>query len=161
MIEEAKKTPNGWVYQIDFPYLQNDYTPPEAIEGAWKVNAGGQIEGDFAPNTRYRPIEVSRRALPLYMRREQKEEAGMWIVEVDPRCEYLFPNAPVEATIGYWLIGADGCDTSSFRPSSKYDPDKTSYLLKLPASGNQIYGSFLVMQSQLCSSMLHVDLDQT
>ncbi len=129
-IEEAKKTPNGWVYQIDFSYLHNDYTPPEAIEGAWKVNADGQIEGTFEPNARYRPIEISRRALPLYMRHKQKDEAGMWIVEVDPRCEHLFPKAPVEATVGYWLIGVDGCVTNSFRPSSKYEPDKILELLK-------------------------------
>lgn len=135
-IEEAKKTPNGWVYQIDFPYLKNDYTPPEAIEGAWKVNANGQIEGTFEPNTRYRPIEISRRTLPLYMRHKQKDDAGMWIVEIDPRCEHLFPNAPVEATVGYWLIGSDGCVTSNFRPSSKYTPDKISDLLKKLTSIN-------------------------
>lgn len=130
IIEEAKKNPNGWVYQIDFQYLPSDYTPPEAIVGAWKVDAYGLIEGDFEPNDSYRPIESSKRVLPSYMRRQQLDEAGMWILEMDPRCEHLFPQIPKEATIGYWLIGTDGKVTNSFRPCSKYDPDKIPSLIK-------------------------------
>ncbi len=34
-----------------------DKVPPERIRGAWKVNAEGEIIGEFVPNARYRPIE--------------------------------------------------------------------------------------------------------
>jgi hypothetical protein len=129
-IDEAKKNPNGWVYQIDFDYLPNDYTPPEAIEGAWQVDANGVITGVFEPNKNYRPIEESNRVLPLYMQRSQMSEVGMWILEMDLRCEHLFPQIPKEATVGYWLVGIDGKITNKFRPSSKYDPDKIPELLK-------------------------------
>ncbi len=49
-IAEAKKNPNGWVYEIRGVYGGNDYVPPEAIVGAWKVNASGDIVGEFLPN---------------------------------------------------------------------------------------------------------------
>lgn len=129
-IETAKARPNGWVYQIDFEYLPNDYTPPEAVEGAWKVNAKGEIDEVFEPNENYRPIEISNRALPAYMRQQHLDEAGMWILEMDPRCEHLFPEIPKEATVGYWLIGEDGIVTNKFRPSSKYEPDKIAEMIK-------------------------------
>lgn len=55
LLEEAKRNPNGWVYKIDGHFRPNEHVPPEAIVGAWKVNAAGEIEGDFIPNPRYRP----------------------------------------------------------------------------------------------------------
>ena len=54
MLAEAKRNPNGWVYQIDGAFGPDENVPPEAIVGAWKVNAVGEIEGDFIPNPRYR-----------------------------------------------------------------------------------------------------------
>jgi hypothetical protein len=130
LIAEAKKHPNGWVYQIDVDYRPGDYVPPEAVVGGWKVNANGEIEGAFEPNSNYRPIEVSNRVLPAYMRRAQADEAGMWIAETDPRCEHLFPEIPKEAYVGYWLIGSDGTVTNKFRPSATYQPDRVKELLK-------------------------------
>jgi hypothetical protein len=52
-IAEAKSKPNGWVYVIAGDYGPNDAVPPEAIAGAWKVDSGGRIEGDFVPNPKY------------------------------------------------------------------------------------------------------------
>ena len=52
---EAKKHPNGWVYVIDGPYGPNDYVPPHAIVGAWKVDESGEIVGDFIPNPNRKP----------------------------------------------------------------------------------------------------------
>jgi hypothetical protein len=52
-IAEAQKHPNGWVYEIDIAYGNNENVPPEAIKGAWKVNEKGIIEGDFIPNPNY------------------------------------------------------------------------------------------------------------
>ena len=57
MLEEAKRNPNGWVYKINGQFRLDEHVPPEAIVGAWKVNAAGEIEGDFIPNPRYRPKE--------------------------------------------------------------------------------------------------------
>jgi hypothetical protein len=53
MLEEAKQYPNGWVYKIDGHFRPDENIPPEAIVGAWKVNAAGEIEGDFIENPRY------------------------------------------------------------------------------------------------------------
>lgn len=55
LIEEAKKLPNGWVYKIEGKFGPNDAVPPEAIAGAWKVDAQGCITGDFIPNPKYKP----------------------------------------------------------------------------------------------------------
>jgi hypothetical protein len=54
-IREALDHPNGWVYQIDGLYGPEDAVPPEAIVGAWKVDADGKIVGAFVPNPSYRP----------------------------------------------------------------------------------------------------------
>lgn len=52
-IEEAKRVPNGWVYRIAGNFKPSDAVPPEAIVGAWKVNAEGRISGDFIANAQY------------------------------------------------------------------------------------------------------------
>ncbi|WP_377479993.1 MAG: hypothetical protein P2A85_11565 [Microcoleus anatoxicus] len=53
ILQEAKQNPNGWVYKIEGRYAPNEYVPPEAIVGAWKVDANGNIVGDFIPNPTY------------------------------------------------------------------------------------------------------------
>jgi hypothetical protein len=54
-IEEARHYPNGWVYRIAGKFGPNDDVPPEAIMGAWKVDANGHIVGDFIVNKNYDP----------------------------------------------------------------------------------------------------------
>jgi len=54
-IEEAKSSPNGWVYRIEGRFLPHEAVPPEAIVGAWKVDENGSISGDFVPNPKYKP----------------------------------------------------------------------------------------------------------
>lgn len=130
VLAEAKKNPDSWVYKIDCEYQKTDYTPPEAIMGAWHVDSSGNIDGQFQPNDLYRPIEQSMRSLPTYLTRHQPEHANMWIAEVDMRCAHLFPKFPKFGLVGYWLVGADGNLTRSFRPSASYDPDALTDFLK-------------------------------
>lgn len=52
--EEAKLNPDGWVYAIDGQYDPEGAVPPEAIQGAWKVDQNGEIVGDFIPNANYK-----------------------------------------------------------------------------------------------------------
>jgi hypothetical protein len=54
LVEEAKSRPNGWVYEIVGKYGPDDAVPPQAIRGAWKVDANGKIVGDFIPNPSFR-----------------------------------------------------------------------------------------------------------
>ena len=54
-IEEAKRNPNGWVYRIAGTFSPDESVPPEAIVGAWKVNASGRIVGGFVANEKYDP----------------------------------------------------------------------------------------------------------
>lgn len=54
-IAEAKRTPNGWVYRIDGQFSPDESVPPEAVIGAWKVDANGAIAGDFIPNPGHKP----------------------------------------------------------------------------------------------------------
>ncbi len=53
-IEEAKRTPNAWVYAIEGDF-GDGAVPPEAIVGAWKTNARGEIVGEFIPNPNHKP----------------------------------------------------------------------------------------------------------
>jgi hypothetical protein len=52
-IEEAKRHPNGWVYRIAGYFHPNEAVPPEAIIGAWKVDAHGNIIDGFIMNPNY------------------------------------------------------------------------------------------------------------
>jgi hypothetical protein len=54
-IAEAKLHANGWVYRIAGNFGLNDRVPPEAIVGCWKVDANGEITGEFIVNPRYDP----------------------------------------------------------------------------------------------------------
>jgi hypothetical protein len=51
---EAKRHPNGFVYQIDGNFGPDDAVPPDRIVGAWKVDANGKIVGEFLPNPNYK-----------------------------------------------------------------------------------------------------------
>lgn len=55
VLRAAQANPNGWVYKIDGAFGDHDKVPPEAIVGAWKVNAIGELTGEFLENPNYRP----------------------------------------------------------------------------------------------------------
>ena len=52
---EAKANPNGWVYVISGGYNSSEAVPPQAIQGAWKVDQNGNITGEFKPNPNFDP----------------------------------------------------------------------------------------------------------
>lgn len=58
-IEEAKRTPGGWVYRIAGNFGPKDRIPPEAIIGAWKVDPNGNISGAFIQNKNFDPKKWS------------------------------------------------------------------------------------------------------
>ncbi|MEO7697894.1 MAG: hypothetical protein ABIZ04_01585 [Opitutus sp.] len=62
-VEEAKRNPNGWVYRIAGSFASNENVPPEAIVGAWKVDASGRIGGGFIANVKYDPKRWPSRPL--------------------------------------------------------------------------------------------------
>jgi len=56
-IEEARKTPSGWVYRLRSDVDPDGRVPPEAIVGAWKVDDLGKIVGEFIPNPKFKKLE--------------------------------------------------------------------------------------------------------
>ncbi len=54
-IEEARRNPNGWVYRIAGRFDEDEQVPPEAIVGAWRVDANGEIVGKLERNENYNP----------------------------------------------------------------------------------------------------------
>jgi hypothetical protein len=50
----ARENRNGWVYKIEGTFAPTDPVPPEAVVGAWKVDAEGNVIGEFIPNPKYR-----------------------------------------------------------------------------------------------------------
>ena len=52
-VDEAKKFPNGWIYRIAGDFAPEQDIPPEAIIGAWEVDANGEITGEFMDNPIY------------------------------------------------------------------------------------------------------------
>lgn len=55
LLAEARRFPNGWVYEIEGEFGPDDAVPPEAIKGAWAVDADGNLTGEFKPNPSYEP----------------------------------------------------------------------------------------------------------
>jgi hypothetical protein len=55
LVDEARKFPNGWVYEIDGEFGVQESVPREAIRGAWPVGPDGVITGEFVPNPNFRP----------------------------------------------------------------------------------------------------------
>lgn len=53
IINAARKNPNGWVYKIEGTFGSDEYVPPEAVVGAWRVDETGNVTGDFIKNPRY------------------------------------------------------------------------------------------------------------
>jgi len=63
-VEEAKRSPNGWVYRIAGRFSVAEAVPPEAIVGAWRVDADGGIVGTFVKNPNYDPVKWPTRQRP-------------------------------------------------------------------------------------------------
>ena len=57
---EAKLNPGGWVYALDARYDRDGAVPPEAVQGAWRVDAAGEIVGVFIPNPNFTPGHPKR-----------------------------------------------------------------------------------------------------
>lgn len=58
-LQEAKNWPNGYVYRVDPAYDPDGEVPACAIEGAWPVDAQGDISGEFLPNPDYQKSDQS------------------------------------------------------------------------------------------------------
>jgi hypothetical protein len=55
IIKAARENPNSWVYKIEGEFGPEDYVPPEAVVGAWKVDKYGLLTGEFMGNPNYKP----------------------------------------------------------------------------------------------------------
>lgn len=55
--EDAKRSPGGWVYEIDGEQVADadGDVPPEAIRGAWRIGEDGVPTGEYVANRNYRP----------------------------------------------------------------------------------------------------------
>ena len=49
----------SWIYKIDGEFAPDEDIPPEAIAGAWPLNAAGEPSGAFIPNPRYVPRDAA------------------------------------------------------------------------------------------------------
>ena len=58
VVQQAKQHPNGWVYEIDGEFGEDEDVPPEAIIGAWEVDGEGNLTGKYLKNSGYRPNRV-------------------------------------------------------------------------------------------------------
>jgi hypothetical protein len=52
---EARDNPGGWVYEIAGGYDNTEAVPPQAIEGAWRVDEHGEMTGEYKPNANFDP----------------------------------------------------------------------------------------------------------
>jgi hypothetical protein len=56
MREQARQTPNSWLYIVDPGYEESgDDIPPEGVIGAYHIDENGEIDEDFQHNDEYEP----------------------------------------------------------------------------------------------------------
>jgi len=55
---EARRFPDGWVYEIDPRWDSDGEVPLEGIIRGWKVDETGSLTGEVWNNPNYRPPEV-------------------------------------------------------------------------------------------------------
>ncbi|GAB3546551.1 hypothetical protein J2S53_002917 [Actinopolyspora lacussalsi] len=56
MREQAKQTPNSWLYIVDPAYeASGENVPPEGVVGAFRIDESGEIDERFHPNDEYEP----------------------------------------------------------------------------------------------------------
>lgn len=56
MREQARQTPDSWLYIVDPSYEQSgDNVPPEGVVGAYRIDSDGEIDEDFHHNDEYEP----------------------------------------------------------------------------------------------------------
>lgn len=124
LVEEAKKLPNGHVYEIDWEYPEGVAIPYNSIKGAWKVDKNGLLTGEYWVNEDYRPVQVSDREPPdIKVKVEISGIRDIWFKETDPiyMKKYKFPR-PKFTHIGAWHINKDNKLTNLFRPNPYYIP---------------------------------------
>jgi hypothetical protein len=60
MREQAKQTPNSWLYIVDPGYEDSgDDVPPEGVVGAYRIDENGEIDEEFQHNDEYEPSELA------------------------------------------------------------------------------------------------------
>lgn len=60
MREQAKQTPDSWLYIVDPGYEEEGADiPPEGVVGAYRIDSEGQIDEDFQFNDEYQPSDVA------------------------------------------------------------------------------------------------------
>ncbi len=123
--EEARKSPGGWVYELDWDY-GTLFVPPEAIVAALEVGMDGKLTGGRKENPDYRAVIRPERAPREYMKRcirDAPHLRGSWVVEIDPAFDDQFPDVPAEGKTGSWFVGMSGRFTGEFRPNPHYTGD--------------------------------------
>lgn len=56
MREQARQTPNSWLYIVDPGYQESgDDVPPEGVIGAYRIDENGEIDEEFQHNEEYDP----------------------------------------------------------------------------------------------------------
>jgi hypothetical protein len=58
-VKAARENPNGWVYKIEGSFGPAEYVPPEAVVGAWKVDEGGNLTGEFVQLARMKSHQTA------------------------------------------------------------------------------------------------------
>jgi len=123
LVEEAKKHPNGYVYEFDSRFHPEGAIPNYAIKGAWPVGGNGVISGEFEPNPHYSEERIVK-LLKLAAKNPNKQ-----IPDIDYRLDGE-KNVPIFTVRGYWPVDANGKIGKAYNPNPKFDKEKSSAYIK-------------------------------
>lgn len=100
MREQAKQTPNSWLYIVDPGYEEaGEDVPPEGVVGAFRIDENGEI-GEFFPNDEYEPTE------PVFEPTNELERV-LHLVSIGQADENDLPRAVLEAELMFYAESFD------------------------------------------------------
>jgi hypothetical protein len=110
MRASAMANPNTWLYVIDPAFDAEADIPPWGVVGAYRVDAIGEIDPAFQPNTEYRP---SPTALGMPAAASELERLLQWIT-TGHREESELPAAVLRARLLIYASGPDDHEVTAF-----------------------------------------------
>lgn len=112
MREQARQTPDSWLYIVDPGYEESgEDVPPQGVVGAYRIDSDGEIDEQFHHNDEYVP------ATPEFEPTNELERVLQRISTGDAPDSDL-PHAVLDADI---LLYADGTDDSALYAAEMSD----------------------------------------
>ena len=64
--EQARQAGGGWLYEVVGRHDPRHEVPPSAIKGSWKLDANGELTGEYVSNPGFQPDGARSGGCPVH-----------------------------------------------------------------------------------------------